>query len=663
MKKNVYFKGLDFIIRLFITLLIILLIPSNSIDSKAINKSKKFNVLVINTYDEKNEWEHLVLDTVKNKLSDYPQIILNVEYLDIQKGNDKQYLNSFLNLLNLKYQNSEIDAVFTIDDEAFDFVKKNLFNESSIFFKTPIIFSGINNFKPLSEIEKDYITGIVEIENNIELINLIMNLHNNIKEINLILNNATYSNVVKKNLPKIEDFFKSKIKFNIVQGTYIEDVTDELNKIKKDNQANIIVGDFISKNNDVPLATATTIKEINSVISSPIYTKSQPYITNGAVGGIVNLGQEYGKVIANVIVNLYEGSTPRNISIIYGSSEKIVFDYNLLDKYNINPLLLPKDTILVNKGPFDFLLPKSLKISSWFLIIFFIILIISLIYKVIKNKAEYLKQKNLLIQAQESERLKTEFITTVSHELRTPLNIIINSTKLIHNKFENDVIDKNYISNKLDFVLKNSNRLLRLINNVIDLSKVESGYLTVDLEVINIVEIVEDTVMLTVDFAKNQGIDIIFDTEEEEIYTAVDTVKLERVILNLISNAIKFTPSGGSIYVNLYKKQNSILIEVKDTGIGIPKHLLSKIFDRFNQVDTSLTRENEGSGLGLSISKKLVSILNGSLTVTSTEYVGSTFTITLPITKLSEKKQCPSKNESHLEQMVNLELSDIKDKY
>jgi len=227
-----------------------------------------------------------------------------------------------------------------------------------------------------------------------------------------------------------------------------------------------------------------------------------------------------------------------------------------------------------------------------------------------------------------------------------------------------DIVYKNEkAKDKISYINQNGLRLLRIINNLIDITKLDAGFLNLKLENINIVEVVENIVLSTVDYVENKNISLIFDTEEEEIYTAIDYDKIERVVLNLLSNAIKFTKSGGSIAVNVKLKEDNVLIIVQDTGIGIPKDKQTSIFERFTQIDNSLSRNADGSGIGLSIVKSIVELHNGKIYLDSEVNKGSTFTVELPITILENNTIEVNKDlSSNIATKVNLEFSDLYNK-
>jgi len=284
-----------------------------------------------------------------------------------------------------------------------------------------------------------------------------------------------------------------------------------------------------------------------------------------------------------------------------------------------------------------------------------------------KLEMDILEKSILLSHAEEYNKLKTQLFSTVSHELKTPLNIILGGIQLLQDKLEKNPNDINSgfsissVGKYLKSMKQNCYRLLRLINNFIDMNKIESGFFKLDLENKNIIEIIENITLSVVSYVESKGISIIFDTEVEEKVIACDEDKLERVILNLLSNAIKFTNPGGSIQVNIYDRGNSLIISVKDSGFGIPKDMHSKIFEPFTQGDSLLRRRAEGSGIGLSLVKSLVELHGGKVSINSELGKGSEFIIELPINLIEESQDCVDRGDfidSKVEK-ITVEFSDI----
>lgn len=244
---------------------------------------------------------------------------------------------------------------------------------------------------------------------------------------------------------------------------------------------------------------------------------------------------------------------------------------------------------------------------------------------------------NIINKELELEKLKvynreqTEFISNISHELRTPINIFYSTIQLLDRFYTLESEDFKDVYKKYRKSLHtNCKRMLKLVNNVIDISKIETGILKGDFQYYNIVSIVEDVTSSVKNYAKLKSINIHFDTDCEEFISKCDCSLLERVMLNLLSNAIKFTPENRNIYVNIFEHDNFLDIHIKDEGLGIESKDMKNIFKRFMQSDKSLARKNEGSGIGLSIVKSIIDLHNGHISVESEVNVGSTFKIILP---------------------------------
>ena len=254
----------------------------------------------------------------------------------------------------------------------------------------------------------------------------------------------------------------------------------------------------------------------------------------------------------------------------------------------------------------------------------------------ITSKLEIEKENKKLEEAVNSEIVKNEFFSNISHEFRTPINILIGTMQLMNKNIENNNIDAKSLKKCIKYIKQNSYRLLRLVNNLIDISKMDIGMYELRESNQNIINIIEDITLSVADYTKNNEINLVFDTNIEELITCCDPDKIERIMLNLLSNAIKYTPKNGYIEVTIYATDTEIKVSVKDTGIGIPKDKLKVIFNRFEQVDGSFNRKCEGSGIGLSLVKNLVELHGGTVNVKSKINEGSEFIFTIPI-KLKEE--------------------------
>ena len=263
----------------------------------------------------------------------------------------------------------------------------------------------------------------------------------------------------------------------------------------------------------------------------------------------------------------------------------------------------------------------------------------------------------------EIEKMQQEFFANISHELRTPLNLIFSSLQLIKS-VEKEVLEKRNSLNKyIDIIDQNSKRLLKLVDNLIESTRMKCGYYEYNPKNYDIVSFVENISMSVADFAKQNNIDLIFDTDVEEKIMAFDLEKLERIMLNLLSNSIKYNKAQGQIEVLLNDCNDTFVITVKDTGVGIPSDKLMYIFERFRQVENRFNKSTEGSGIGLSLVKDLIEIQGGTIEVKSELGVGSEFIIKLPVKILSDDSNIDKvyfNNDYHdLVKRMNIEFSDI----
>ncbi|RNI13846.1 PAS domain-containing protein [Methanohalophilus sp. RSK] len=231
--------------------------------------------------------------------------------------------------------------------------------------------------------------------------------------------------------------------------------------------------------------------------------------------------------------------------------------------------------------------------------------------------------------AEEANRTKSEFLANMSHELRTPLNSIIGFSQVLSGEQFGELNEKQhkYISN----VENSGEHLLELINDILDISKVESGNMDYVPESVNIEEIIDDTITLVSPMAKKKAIDLHVSFKHENPDIQVDRSKFRDIMYNLLSNAIKFTPEKGEVQVTTKITDGKLHVSVSDTGIGIPEGEFKSIFDPFKQVDSSANRKFGGTGLGLSLVKKYVEMHNGNIWVESEVGKGSTFTFTVPL--------------------------------
>ena len=344
---------------------------------------------------------------------------------------------------------------------------------------------------------------------------------------------------------------------------------------------------------------------------------------------------------------------------IIGEQEKVLFENKSiesifrslkLDYREIRQELYIKD--------FNFITKKNKKLELQ-LFLFRIDKNIEIVF--IQNNTEVnfnSRLKNRLTAYLREENLKKQFFSNISHELRTPINLIYSAIQL------NDIyINDNQISNinkNNEIIKQNCLRLIRTINNFIDANKISEGYLQSNKDIYNIVDIVEDVSQASYRYMQKQNINMIFDADEEEIFVKCDYIQIQRIMLNLLSNSVKYGKDGTTIWVNVFSQGEVVTISVKNDGYAIPESIQPFLFDKFTKINKAFNREKEGSGLGLYLTKGLIELQGGSITINSKEGEGTEFDIYLP--KWSGTIDYDDVNIAEindLDEKVDIEFSDI----
>lgn len=310
----------------------------------------------------------------------------------------------------------------------------------------------------------------------------------------------------------------------------------------------------------------------------------------------------------------------------------------------------------------------------------FFILLIGLYIEVIRKikyseklNNEIVKSEKMILTIREDirvikevENIRNQFFANISHEFKTPINIIFSCVQLLEKKLDNH---KELVETykKYDGTIKqNCYRMLRLINNLVDITKLDSGYMKVNFKNCDIVNLVEEITLSIVPYVDNKDIGVVFDTFIEELQIKCDPDSIERIMLNLLSNAVKFTQNGGNILVCMDADDDWVVIKVVDDGIGINSDVKNAIFERFVQGDKSLNREKEGSGIGLALVKSLVELHGGFVCLEENTERGSEFIVKLPNVKMEEIQREDVNmdvDSKPIVEKINIEFSDIYELY
>lgn len=329
---------------------------------------------------------------------------------------------------------------------------------------------------------------------------------------------------------------------------------------------------------------------------------------------------------------LYADGSQRRVTYTNLDPAHYVFKVKIL---NANGVWSDVKTLDINVAPPFWRTPVAYII--YVLIIFGILLLArKLTLDRIHMKFEMRQQRREAERAHALDELKTKFFTNVSHEFRTPLSLIISPLdKIIKNTNDEDQ------KKQLNLVHRNAKRLLNLVNQLLDFRKIEVQGLKLHPSVGDMIQFAKDITCSFSDIAEKKNIQLSFDSNVDSLEIYFDRDKVEKILFNLLSNAFKYTHDNGSvsvklIYAPLVDEEGTLAIEVQDTGIGIPADKHEKIFERFFQTDVPETMVNQGTGIGLAITKEFVKLHGGVITVKSEPEKGTCFVVTLPAKKIQE---------------------------
>lgn len=611
------------------------------------NEEKKLEILFISSFDPNFISIEDQLNGLKKELNNNAHIM--IEYMNSKTFDSTENEETFYNLLKYSLENyDKIDAVIAGDDDATEFCIKY---RDDLFKDIPISFLGVQDFDRLNRaLECELVSGVSEIESIRDNIELIKTFHPNVDTITFV---DTYKTLTYEEI--LADYPDINFQWILTEDKTLSEVQSLLSNLSSNNA---VIQLYINKFKDIDTFDRNTINKTiaESCVASPIYSILNYDVGQGSIGGKVINHFIQGQKAGSIALNLLNGYDTKELFIADDEANQYFFDYKALKKFNIKTSDLPEGSVIINHPKKLIKEYKNILIASLLLLIGLLSMILVLLWYIVYKKRYEKAILNAMHNAEEASKIKTHFISNISHELKTPINVIMSAIQLInYNTKESPSYSKN--KNTLAIIDDNCKRLLRLINNLIDVQKHELDDTKLNLSAVNVVNLIEMLVASVVPYAESKNLNLIFDTNKEDVILKVDSDKLERIMLNLLSNAIKFSKPNGEIKVTL-NFEDCLYISVADNGIGIAKENLNKIFDKFTQLDTSFSRKNEGSGIGLSIVKSFVLLHNGKISVKSELNKGTSFLIELPLTETSNV-ETEDASYDNLSENVKIELSDI----
>jgi len=607
-------------------------------DKKGSSNEKPI-ILHINSYNAQNIWERSLMESIRAKIDLVTENEYFIYYLNSNDIHSKANFNSIVSgMIRAGFISRTPDLIIASGNEAFEYVLNNYYLH---FPNLPIIFFGVQEFdNSMLHGHEDRVTGVSQTVSFSQTVSEMLHLFPKTKRI-FILNDHSFpkSIMLSDNIKKCIETNYSGLRDLPVEFVFNDNkpFTEILNHIRSFGQDTLVlIGSYSCDSAGVFFSEMDVQNLVSGASLNPVFNLTISFIGGGTLGGFVSDADTLSDKIASMANDVLSGKEIKHVPLIHGSTSfnKWKFDYGALKRFKINRKNLPQDHVIINRHPH---LWEANPLEFWLIVtlsalVLLIVFVINYI-KYLREQKRYTNELRLARDAAESaNKIKSTFLANMSHEIRTPMNSIIGFAELAQHS-NNSVKMKEYIGN----IAQSADWMLKIINDILDISKIESGKITLEEMPFILNEVLLNCQMSIKNKAEEKGIPLHYYVEpavEKKIIG--DPIRLRQALINLLSNAVKFTNSGSvKVFASLdeaNKKEDgfiTIRFDVKDTGIGMTKDQIAKVFEPFVQADDSITRRFGGTGLGLSITKNIIEMMGGTLKVESEEGKGSNFFFTV----------------------------------
>jgi signal transduction histidine kinase/CheY-like chemotaxis protein len=617
------------------------------------------NVLYINSYAMTYTWADSVVAGIQHVFSPREDIQLYIEFLDAKRFKKLKFQDIYRFYKN-KYRTIHFDVAIASDNDALDFLIQY---GDSLIPDVPVVFCGINNPEHY-KFDSSNFYGIldgIDLKSEIDLITKVMP---DVKKLYFISDSITTTSLLNlKYIKRIEPEYADRIKFAYICNYSLDSLMQVVGKFEKGSAIALI--NYTQDKMGNAVNPEAIYLEVTHKSPVPIFMESETLLGKGIAGGIIIKGYTHGRDAANMALKFIENPDYTPLLRITRPENRYYFDYKILRKFGISEALIPAGSVVINK-PHAVLVRYLKYISSLLAVIGFLLLIVFILFfnikrrkkaeEMITQKLAEIQDKNMLLndahqqvndmnteleeinehlsktnealriakeKSEESDKLKSAFLANMSHEIRTPLNAIVGFSSLLNDSLITEADRERYFR----YINSSSDMLLRIIDDILDLSKIEAGQLKIYIEPFSVGELLNDLVesfrQSNIDSQVKIRISVL--ANRDHLMLKSDPVRFRQIISNLLSNALKFTKEGVIEVGYNVDADKTITFYVKDSGIGIEKNDLKNLFNRFWKAEMHGEKFYSGAGLGLAISKRLCEALGGRIWAESEPGIGTTF--------------------------------------
>jgi signal transduction histidine kinase/CheY-like chemotaxis protein len=582
--------------------------------------SPRKTILHIISRNSELEREDKFSGALKQRFADDISIEWRTVNLDAMNSTrDRQRMSRIAHLIRTDCVSRNVNALIVSGNAALIFL---MYYYYLCFRNVPVLFYGAGGqYKEIINGYGQNFSGIVDNLEAYQSVKAALELFPGTKNIYVVNDYKTegmrYRQEIQEQLKPLEDSLH--IEYN--NDISCEAVLARIKGLPKDSL--VFVGSYFNDANDQFYSLGEMKRLLERDSRVPIVSLYSTDVAYNAIGGKCLDYGKYGDEIAEMLENLLEGAEIRNIPLVSGSQDlsRWAFDQIQMNNFNIKKNALPAGSMIINGVPSIWKSNPQYAISLFFLVFACILIFVGINIYTIKTR----KQK--LLYAEEANRAKSVFLSNMSHEMRTPLNVVVGLTNLMLEDTDMPSKDRENLK-KIGIA---GNTIIALINDVLDISKIEAGKLDLLPAHYDVASMINDIIVINMIRVEDKPITFHLDITNDIPHSLYgDDLRIRQILNNILSNAFKYTQKGDvTLGLSSSREEGTdnvwLSAYVSDTGVGIRKEDIAKLFTDYSQVDTRTNRNVQGTGLGLSITKKLVDLMNGEITVESEYGKGTTF--------------------------------------
>jgi len=588
-------------------------------------------ILHLNSYNAQNEWERSQMESIRGSLGTKTAL----EYYSINLNSNEPHSQVSFNLIISEMIRTEFvsrypDLIIASGNEAYNFV---LDNYHLLFSKVPILFFGVHKFNdPLLYGLEDNITGVFEEISFFETVSQMLKSFPETRRI-FVLNDHYLSRSIGLNDSIQKELHRLPVDVVFNEDKPLPEVLDDIRGLG--SKTLVLIGNYLSDSEGTFYSEIEIQKLVSHASINPVYCLTTSFIGHGTLGGLVSSTEDKSNIVASMAAAILNGAAVKDIPVIFDSAflNQWQFDYKTVKRFNVNLKTLPKGRVMINRvlpiwesNPTEFRLLVTVAVLL-------LLIVCGLIVFFIRNRKMTQRLALAAEEARNANKAKSSFLAKMSHEIRTPMNAILGITEI-------QLRDENLSSDTEEAVRKiyeSGDVLLNIVNDILDLSKIEAGKLELVPVKYDIPSLINDSVQLNRLRYDSKPIDLSINLDESTPhYLFGDELRIKQVLNNILSNAFKYTDEGGVTLNVTYEPDGDddenviIIFRICDTGQGMNNEQIKDLFDEYTRFNTEANRDTVGTGLGMSITKHLLDLMKGEIIVNSEQGKGTEFVVRLP---------------------------------